>query len=216
MGLGYGKSVARIVVFGLLSCPVVMAGQQPSQSGQTSQSTQSVQSTADAAHKDADQKKQAAKPKPAVWTNDNLPTNPNGVSVVGQPAPPPAHADDNGTTSSGPGAAKTGPEDAKQMAADLAKARADLEEAKKQLGVMQIDLTILQRQHKLDSDTYYGQTNFAADTQGKANLDSEKAAIGSKTNDIHSQEQKVSALQDVVQTLTKKQNAANSDTNPKS
>lgn len=218
--MGYGKNIARIVIFGLLSCPLLMARQQSSQPGQTSQSTQSGQSTTDATHKTADQQKEAAKPKPVVWTNDNLPTDPNGVSVVGQPAPPPtpatANADSSATTAGGATTDKATPEDPKKIAADLAKAKADLDDAKKQLAVMQIDLAILQRQYKLDSDSYYGQTNFTLNTQGKANLDSEKAAIDSKASDVHAQEQKVSALQNVVQTLTDKQNAANSEANSQS
>jgi len=227
--MGYGRNIARIAILGLLSCPVVMAGQQADQSGQASQSSQasqsaqSSQSAADATHKPADQQKQAAKPKPVVWTNDNLPTDPSGVSVVGQPAPPPtpatANADKSAPASSGAsaaGASKAGPPDPKQIAADLTKAKADLEDAKKQLAVLQIDLTILERQHKLDSDSYYGQTNFAADTQGKAKLDTEKTDIDSKTNDVHAQEEKVSALQKVVQTLTDEQKAAGPQASPQS
>ncbi|MFZ0211391.1 MAG: hypothetical protein WAL55_01650, partial [Candidatus Acidiferrales bacterium] len=106
-------------------------------------------------------------------------------------------------------AGKAAPENPKQIAGDLAKAKADLDTEKKQLAVMQIDLTILQRQFKLDSDTYYGQTNYAADTQGKAKLDTEKAEIDSKTSDVHAQEEKVFALQKVIQSLNDQSSAAN-------
>jgi len=117
-------------------------------------------------------------PKPAhVWDNDNIPTTPNAVNVVGAPPPPPAAAKDE------TGAAPGGASEADQIK-EIADAQAALLDAKTNLQNLQSDLDLLTRQLQLDQQMYYGKPDFAADKSGKAKLDSEAAQVDSKRQDV--------------------------------
>ena len=146
-----------------------LQGRSQQASSDTSQTAPKSDSLAEASRRARAQQK--SQPKPAhIWNNDNLPTQ-AGVSVVGTadtPAPAPAEA----------------PQASEQPAADTAQLQSAIQEAKdKVLGLAQ-DVDIAQRKFSLDSDMYYGKTDYKEDKAGKAALDSETAAINDKKQQL--------------------------------
>jgi len=54
---------------------------------------------------------------------------------------------------------------------------------------------VLQRKASLDSDSFYAQTNYARDTDGKARLDAEAQQVNDKKSQVEDLKAKVAALQ---------------------
>ncbi|HKV27100.1 MAG TPA: hypothetical protein VJN90_02345, partial [Candidatus Acidoferrales bacterium] len=104
-------------------------------------SQQSKQSVAEAARKAQEKKKDESKAK-TIWTNDNIPNTPGGVSVVGeQPAATNAGESVTGAaTEAAPAAVDSAKSDA-----DRAQTLSELDDAQKQLDSLKTDLDILQR-----------------------------------------------------------------------
>jgi len=63
-----------------------------------------------------------------------------------------------------------------------------------QIDDLEQQLNLLQRQFSLDQDTYYSRSNFAEDTAGKAQLDTELQQIQSLQFEIEQQRQQLAAL----------------------
>src|SRR6185437_3200037 len=109
-----------------------------------------------AARKAQQKEKEAPKSK-TVWTNDNIPNTPGGLSVVGQLA---SSSTSTAATSaeSAPAAANANAPtdgDKEKLAPERAKALSDLEAARKQLDSVKTDLDIAQREYSLDSAQLY-------------------------------------------------------------
>jgi hypothetical protein len=176
------------------------AGQSSTSSGQAA----APASAADAARKSRDQKKQAAK-STHVWDDDNIPKT-GGVSVVGSAAAPDANAapaGNNGVAANpvspsapapapAPGAPGAGaaisPKEQTQMQAAVLEAQEKIADLKK-------DVDIAERRFGLDSDSYYGRPNYAADREAKRALDSEQAQLEDKKQQLHQAEQMLAELQ---------------------
>lgn len=167
----------------------------PPQSSQ--QSSQSV-----AARKAQEKEKEAPKTK-TVWTNDNIPDTPGGLSVVGQPLPSPGSTA-AGSTEPAPGSANAkAPTEADKgkPAAERAKALSDLEDAKKQLDSVKTDLDIAQREYDLDSAQLYSTPDYSKDQQGQAKVDAEKSAIATKQEAVDAAQKKVDDLVKLLKSL---------------
>lgn len=167
----------------------------PPQSSQ--QSSQSV-----AARKAQEKEKEAPKAK-TVWTNDNIPNTPGGVSVVGPPAS--SSTSTAGTSAEpAPGSANAkAPTDAdkEKLAAERAKALSDLENARKQLDSVKTDLDIAQREYNLDSAQLYSTPDYSKDQQGQAKVDAEKSAIATKQEAVDAAQKKVDDLVKLLKSL---------------
>lgn len=172
------------------------AGQSSTPAGQTA----AAPSAADAARKSRDQKKQAAK-STHVWDDDNIPKT-GGVSVVGSAAAPDANAApaaNNGGTNPAspsapapaPGAAGAGPATSKEQT----QMQAAVQEAQEKIADLKKDVDISERRFGLDSDSYYGRPNYAADREAKRALDSEQAQLEDKKQQLHQAEQMLAELQ---------------------
>jgi len=124
--------------------------------------------------------KQQAQPAPKkVWTNDNLPTNPGAISIVGTPPPPPpeaAAAQGNGPLD----LSKPGAIEVKDMTpAQVAEA---YPQAKQQLEIMEKELDLAKRDLILQQDAFYADN-------AKANQDVVgQAKLADKQKDIDAQQ----------------------------
>lgn len=153
--------------------------QQPSQD--TTQAAPKAESPAEAARHAREEKK--TQPKPArVWDNDNLPKQGEGVNVVGttEAAAPPA-----APTQPAPGLSS-------QQRAQLEAVRSNLRE---RISALSQEVDIAQRKYTLDSDMYYGKTNYQQDTAGKASLDAEASAVKDKKQQLDEAKAQLAALE---------------------
>jgi hypothetical protein len=190
----------------LLLLPAGAARAQQSQQQQPAPTDQQQPNTlAYAARRTRDQKKEQAKPA-RTWDNDNIPSNPNEVSVVGQAAAdtsgPTAASTDNAAVpapAANAGAAAPPAEGAANQAAKPADNKAEIESqlsaAKELLKSLQKDLDVLQRQYTLDQQSFYGKTNFAADKDGAAKLKAEGDQVDAKRQEVGAAQAKVDELQ---------------------
>ncbi len=174
------------VCVAILSGTFMLAGIVSAAAQQTGQQKPSL---GEIARRLREQKKEASKPA-HIWDNDNIPTTPNAVSVVGAPPPQPAAAKDETSAGTAPPAAgETDP------IKEIADTQAALLDAKTSLQNLQSDLDLLGRQLQLDEQMYYGKPDFASDKSGKAKLDAEAAQVESKHQDVAAAQAKIDELQ---------------------
>jgi hypothetical protein len=156
-----------------------------------------------AARRARDQKKQ--QPKAAkVWDNDNIPKSPDGVSVVGQPAP---EASPTQRDSSAPGGdGKTADSGTKNPAVTSADKRggleADLASAKEALLNLQNDVDIMQRKLVLDQQAYYSKPGYTSDKASAAVLNDEQTQIDAKQLEMGAAQNKIADLQAQLNALS--------------
>ncbi|MHB8484847.1 MAG: hypothetical protein ACYDCM_03805 [Candidatus Acidiferrales bacterium] len=165
-------------------------------------SQQSSQSVAEAARKAQEKEKEAPRAK-TVWTNDNIPNTPGGVSVVGQPAPSSSSTAATSTEPAPEPANAKAPSEAdkEKLAAERAKASSDLEDARKQLDGLKTDLDIAQREYNLDAAQLYSTPDYSKDQQGQAKVDAEKATIAVKQQAVDAAQKKVDDLEKLLKSL---------------
>ncbi len=139
--------------------------------------------------KDADASAKAATAGAAGTDNAGKPASEGGS---GTPAPAAATEAGGGAT----GAAATD-EKAKdgETSAEVAAIQSDLAAAKAQLQTAKADLDILQRKFNLDSQTYYGKPDYAADQEGAASIDAEKGQVEAKQQEVADAQMKVDQLE---------------------
>ena len=103
------------------------------------------------------------------------------------------------TSEAGGGAASAGAADEKakggEASAEVAAIQSDLAAAKAQLQTVKADLDILQRKFNLDSQTYYGKPDYAADREGAATIDAEKGQVEAKQQEAADAQMKVDQLE---------------------
>ena len=103
------------------------------------------------------------------------------------------------TSDAGGGAASAGASDEKakggEASAEVAAIQSDLAAAKAQLQTVKADLDILQRKFNLDSQTYYGKPDYAADREGAATIDAEKGQVDAKQQEVADAQMKVDQLE---------------------
>ena len=156
-------------------------------------------SVADAARRAREQKKNAPKPTRTL-TNDNLPP----AAATAQPATAPTSSSeaaseeqaksDGETATPGKTTASGDAAPANDSATKKAKIEAALKQAKTELAQAQNELDLLQRKAVLDSDSFYAQTDYAHDTDGKARLDANAQQVNDKKSQVEDLKAKVVAL----------------------
>ena len=157
------------------------------------------QSVADAAKRTREQKKQ----EPAtgkVWTNENVPTTGNGVSVVGEA--PALAATDAGEKpgdaaaadkDKAPGAAKAmTPEEIAKKRADL---QAQLEEARKDQERLDKELDLAKRDLDLQTQQAYTNPQAMSDGSAQTQIAPFRATVDSKTVELDAAKAKIAELQ---------------------
>jgi hypothetical protein len=154
---------------------------------------------AEAARRAREQKKQQPKAT-KVWDNDNLPTTPGLISIVGE----------SGTlrqTAAGPNAEKpqtaSNPEASPEAGSENAATKDEnsnagltraLEQAKEHLQSASTDLDILSRKYVLDQQAYYGKPDYASDTEGAVALKAEESQIAAKKQEVADAQKQVDDL----------------------
>jgi hypothetical protein len=98
----------------------------------------------------------------------------------------------SGTTGAGEPSEK---KDGDKLAAEIAEIQADLAAARTQLQTAKADLDVAQRKSNLDSQTYYSKPNYAADKDGAANIDAEKAEVEAKQQQVADAQMRVDQLE---------------------
>lgn len=160
---------------------------------------QQADPVADAARRAQAEKKSQPAPQ-TVWTNDNIPTTPGAVSIIGT-ADAPTTPGNIASSIPAPAAADNSSQPANNTskAADTDSKRAgiqtDLDAAKEQLKIVATDLDILTRKYALDSQMYHSKPDFASDTAGAAQLEDEQVEIDAKKQEVDDAQKKVDDLQ---------------------
>ena len=154
--------------------------------------SQDSESVAEAARRAREKKKDSAKPAKVI-TDDTLDVKKGDVqsAVAEEPKIPGADAANQ------PGNRATNPAttDAQRQAAKDEKLRKEIAAVKEQLKEALGDLDLLQRENRLDQDTYYSQPNFASDTAGKQKLDDQQHKMSGKRQEIDRLKGKLADLQ---------------------
>lgn len=183
-----------VILVGLATTTMAAAQQSPQAPAQsTSQTAQSNTSPsqesplAAAARRAREERKQQTPAKaPRVWDNDNIPTTPANLNVVG---PSPEAADNSADAqSAAQGAAPAAPVDKDAIGKDLAAAKDHLQS-------LQTDLDLLQRTYTLDQQSYYGKPDYSSDPDGAAKLKGEQTSIDAKQQEIEDAQKKIGDLQ---------------------
>jgi len=171
----------------LLTCAMFLAG------------GASAQSVAETAKRTREQKKQ----EPAtgkVWTNENVPTTGNGISVVGEaPAPAASETGDKSSDATAadkdktPAAVKAAsPEEAAKKRADL---QAQLEEARKDQERLEKELDLARRDLDLQTQQAYTNPQAMSDGSAQTQIAPYRAVVDSKSVELDAAKAKIADLQ---------------------
>ena len=187
----------------LLASPLAIPLAVSAQSQDSSQSSQD--SLAAAARRAREEKKDA--PKAAkVWDNDNIPSTPGTVSVVGgsgdnsnsapsdQNAAPDQQQGQQEQPAADASANAPAPLDDKEKAAKQGELDAD----RQQMESLKKDIDILQRKLALDQQMYYIKPDYASDKAGAAALKDEQDQIDAKQQQLADLQKKVDELQSQI------------------
>ena len=155
--------------------------------------SQDSQSVAEAARRAREKKKDSAKPA-RVITDETLDVKQGDVQNAVAEEPKIAGAPDAAKQSAN-AAANPATNDPQTQAAKDEKSKKEIAAAKEQLKDALSDLDLLQRENRLDQDTYYSQPNFASDTAGKQKLNDEQQKIRDKRQEIDRCKAKLADLQ---------------------
>jgi len=156
-----------------------------------------AQSLGDVARQQRTEKK---KPAVKVYTNDDLSgLDPDAVSVVGEPAPPPPDATTDQKTDAKSDTktdTKSAPGDDKATGND--KIKGDIAESKKQIASLEHDIDIMQREYRLRAAAYYADAgNSLRDPKQWAEEDRKyQDDLKTKQDTLADAKQKLSDLQD--------------------
>jgi hypothetical protein len=151
------------------------------------QQAQPTQSVAEAAKRSRELKKDSPKAT-HHWDDDTVPKSPNEVSVVGQASASVAPGD----TTAAAAAAGTPAGDANAAKGATA---SELNGAMERLKNLTAELDLLTREYDLDRRTYYGKTNYSADTDGAEKLRKEEIQIEAKKREVADAQKKVDEAQ---------------------
>jgi hypothetical protein len=135
-----------------------------------------------------------------VWTNDNLPTNPFGVSVVGPPPPPPQQ-DATAPPASSPATPPAKPKTVAELEPALAAAQQKLDTLEKELDLAKRDF-LLQQQG------YYTNPMASQNPQTQAALAQAQQQIDAKQEEVDKAKAQITELQSALDEA--KKNPANS------
>jgi hypothetical protein len=215
----------KITALGLIVALAIPAGTSLAGHAAAQQPAQDSQQDSLAAAARRSRENKGARPKAArVWDNDNIPNNPESVSVVGQDAAAagtPSDTAASGATNAGPSAAPSPGSSKTDASAPVTSApgapdqtaaakqsttadknaglQAELAAAKDQLQSLTVDLDILKRKFTLDQEVYYGKPNYAADKDGAASLKDEQDQIDAKQQEIADAQKKIDDLQSRIE-----------------
>jgi hypothetical protein len=164
-----------------------------SQDAQAQQSASSDASVADAARRARDQKKNAAKSSKII-TDDELDRHEFKPGKAGFNVMAPPQLETEPPSAEAVAAAQATDEDAEKEAASQ---DADIASLKLKITQAEKDLDVSRRQLALDQDSYLSKTDYAHDTVGQSNLDSERQQINDKQAQIERLKTRLAALEEL-------------------
>lgn len=159
---------------------------------------QDSQSVADAARRAREKKKTQAKPAKVI-TDETLDVKKGDVqsAVAEVPKMPGASEPNAQSPNKAPGANPAG-SSTEPKGSEEEKLKKEVAALKEQIKQAQSDLDLLQREYRLDQDTFYSDTNYASDAAGKQKLDDEKQQISDKREEIERLKAKLADLQQAL------------------
>lgn len=160
--------------------------------------SQDSQSVAEAARRAREKKKAQTKPVKVI-TDDTLDVKKDDVqsAVAEEPRIPGTPAPNAQPASSAPGANAAGSSPATKESEEE-KLKRELAALKEQLKQAMGDLDLLQREYRLDQDSFYSNPSYASDTAGKQKLDDEKQQISDKREEVERLRAKLADLQQAL------------------
>ena len=164
-----------------------------SQDAQAQQSASSDASVADAARRARDQKKNAAKSSKII-TDDELDRHEFKPGKAGFNVMAPPQLETEPPSAEAVAAAQATDEDAEKEAASQ---DADIASLKLKITQAEKDLDVSRRQLALDQDSFLSKTDYAHDTVGQSNLDSERQQINDKQAQIERLKTRLAALEEL-------------------
>ncbi len=160
--------------------------------------SQDSQSVAEAARRAREKKKAQAKPVKVI-TDETLDVKKGDVqSAVAEEPKMPGAPEPNAQSASSAPAANTGGSSTATKDSEEEKLKKEVAALKEQLKQALSDLDLLQREYRLDQDTFYSNTNYASDTAGKQKLDDEKQQISDKREEVERLKAKLADLQQAL------------------
>lgn len=157
--------------------------------------SQDSQSVAEAARRAREKKKTQDKPVKVI-TDETLDVKKGDVqsAVAEEPKMPGAPEPNAQSANTAPGANAAG-SSTETKDSEEEKLKKELAAVKEQLKQAQSDLDLLQREYRLDQDTFYSNVNYASDAAGKQKLDEEKQQISDKREEVERLKAKLADLQ---------------------
>lgn len=160
--------------------------------------SQDSKSLSEAARRAREKQKDSAKPAKVI-TDDTLDVQKGDVQkgdvqkAVAEESKIRGASDAAGQSANG--AANPAPSDAKTQAAKDEKLKKEVAALKEHLKDALGDLDLLERENRLDQDTYYSEPNSARDRAGKQKLDDEQQKISDRRQEIDRLKAKLADLQ---------------------
>ncbi len=163
--------------------------------------SQDSQSVAEAARRAREQKKAQAKPAKVI-TDETLDVKKGDVqsAVAEEPKIPgaPDTKDQSANSAANAAAANAAGSSTATKGSEDEKLKKEVAALKGQIKQAESDLDLLQREYRLDQDTFYSNTNYASDTAGKQKLDDEKQQISDKREEVERLKAKLADLQQAL------------------
>jgi hypothetical protein len=150
----------------------------------------------------AKQARAEKKPAPAgqkVWTNDNLPTNPFAISVVGPPLPEEKPAADEAKTDD---KAKKPTTEKPKTLAEM-EMEEDLKKAQEALALHEKEFDLSKRDAALQQQAFYADARANQDEAGQAQLAEVQKHLDAMQQDLEKERTRVAELQKKVDELKK-------------
>jgi Skp family chaperone for outer membrane proteins len=133
--------------------------------------------------------KQPASAGKKVWTNDNLPTNPFAISIVGPPLPEEKPVSDE---SKAEDKSKTAP---KETTKTLAEMEAELKKAQEALALHEQQFDLSKRDAALQQQAFYADPRANQDDAGQAQLAEVQRHLDALQQDLEKERVRVAELQ---------------------
>ena len=140
-------------------------------------------------------------PGKKVWTNDNLPTNPFAISIVGPPAPPP---EEKPVTEKTKADEKSAGSDAKEMPKTQPELEALLAKEAQALALAEKQYDLSKRDFALQQQAFYANARANQDDAGQAQLAEVQKQLDVMEADLEARRARVAELQSKVDAGQKK------------
>jgi hypothetical protein len=160
--------------------------------------SQDSQSVAEAARRAREKKKTQDKPVKVI-TDETLDVKKGDVqSAVAEEPKMPGAPEPNAQSANNRPSANAAGSSTETKDSEDERLKRQVAVLKEQVKQAQSDLDLLQREYRLDQDSFYSNVNYASDTAGKQKLDDEKQQISDKREEVDRLKAKLADLQQAL------------------